>query len=333
MNLRLHSPFKLTIQVTNTCNLQCRACYGSCSLTPSAVELDTAAWFRFVDYLVENGFIQIFFEGGEPLVRPDFLKILEHCAGRLMIWVRTNGTLLQPEIAQAFKALKVGTVCVDVLGASEATHDYMTGTLGSFERACQGITTLVALGIPTVMTCLVTRLSIPQLNDYLALAKKMGVPRVGLLRLYPIGRAKHVWSELAPTLQETMAAIRGLRVLEGVRVMQSWHPNDPNCCWQNAAVDAFGNSIGCPYLREFVNYGNIREKSFLETWEHPLYRRLRSGEVTRSCSDCSKTQGSRGGCRATAYAFTKRWDAPDPFCSELNNGIDVSELPKWLSEA
>src|SRR3546814_10392929 len=62
-----------------------------------------------------------------------------------------------------------------------------------------------------------------------------------------------------------------------------------------AAVDPFGRSIGCSYLREFVDYGDVREDGILPTWDHPLYRELRAGEVERSCGTCAGTQGSHGG--------------------------------------
>ena len=44
-------------------------------------------------------------------------------------------------------------------------------------------------------------------------------------------------------------------------------------------------------------------------------------------SDGSQVR-SHGGCRATAYAFHGRFDAPDPFDLELNDGIDLTTLPE-----
>jgi radical SAM protein with 4Fe4S-binding SPASM domain len=116
--------------------------------------------------------------------------------------------------------------------------------------------------------------------------------------------------------------------------MQSWHPNDANCCWQAATVNARGDSIGCPYLREYVNFGNIRQVDFLHTWRNnPLYRQLRSGLVEKSCPDCHGREGTRGGCRSTAYAFHGRWTAPDPFCSHSNHGVPLNVLPIRLLPA
>jgi radical SAM protein with 4Fe4S-binding SPASM domain len=113
--------------------------------------------------------------------------------------------------------------------------------------------------------------------------------------------------------------------------MQSWHPRNQNCCWQAAALNAFGDIIGCQYLREYVSYGNIRDRSYLDAWRNdPLYRRIRSGHVEASCADCAGSQRSHGGCRSTAFAFHGRWEAPDPFDVTLNQGVDLAVLPDRL---
>jgi radical SAM protein with 4Fe4S-binding SPASM domain len=95
-----------------------------------------------------------------------------------------------------------------------------------------------------------------------------------------------------------------------------------------SAIDPFGQSIGCAYLREYVDFGNVTQMPFIETWNHPLAKQLRAGHVERSCKPCASTQGSHGGCRSTAYAFHGRFDAPDPFDLELNDGVDLTALPR-----
>jgi radical SAM protein with 4Fe4S-binding SPASM domain len=96
-------------------------------------------------------------------------------------------------------------------------------------------------------------------------------------------------------------------------------------------VNAFGDSIGCPYLREYVNHGNVRDVPFMTMWDtNTLYKTLRAGEVDTSCASCDTNDGSRGGCRSTAYAFRGSWTAPDPFCPTLNDGVDLRVLPEWL---
>lgn len=329
----IHSPMKVTIEITNTCNLDCIHCYKNCTRNRSPHELSTEDWKRFVDELVENGFINAFIEGGEPLFRSDFIEILEYMCPNLLTWVRTNGTLVNREAAESLKAAGVGWVCVDLLGADAQTHESLTGTPGSFELSCRGIRNLVEVGLPVIALLVLTKRSVGRLQRFVDLAHELGARKIGILRLYPLGKAKRRWKELCPGLDEAMEALSKLEALPGLSLgpkNQSWHPNDGNCCWQNAAVSYFGRSVGCPYLREFADYGNIRDRPFLETWNHPLYRQLRSGQVEGGCGDCASNTLSSGGCRATAYAFTGRWDAPDPYCVNTRGEVDVRELPEWL---
>jgi radical SAM protein with 4Fe4S-binding SPASM domain len=328
------SPPKITLSITNTCNLECAHCYGDCTKTPSPRELSTKEVLAFIDYLVDNDFIQIYIEGGEPLCRPDFGRILKHCGRRLMTLVRTHGALLTGEVARAWKGFGVARVFVDIMGATAKTHESLTGVPGTFSRSCAAVRHLRRAGIETDMAIIMNRRNVGELQSYLELAAELGAARVGILRLYPLGRAKHRWRELALSLEEQDAAIAGLKPPEGLRIMQSWHPRDRNCCWQAAAVSPFGDSIGCMYLREYVNHGNIRTVPFLETWhQSKLYRKLRSGKVETSCGGCHAASNTRGGCRSTAYAFHGRWEAPDPFCSTLNQGVDLRVLPEWVLQA
>lgn len=322
------TPPHLTISITDTCNLACRWCYGDCGSRAKSSELAAPEWLNFLDYLEAHGFIQVYFEGGEPFLRPDFLRILESATPRFMTLVRTHGTLIDARLARRLRELNVGRVLVDLCGSHAATHDYMTGTPGSFDQACAGIRHLAKAGVKTDALVILNRRSAPELQEIAALAKRLGAQRLGVLRLYPLGRARRHWKELALGVHEQEAAIAALRMPAGLELMQSWHPHDRNCCWQAAAVTASGDSVGCMYLREYVRFGNIRETTLLDTWKtHPLYRYLRIGVVESSCAGCNEDDGSHGGCRSTAYAFTGRWEAPDPFCSHSNHGIDIRAVP------
>lgn len=326
---RMARPMKLTLCLTARCPLACRACYADCGSRPEADELDTASWLRLIDELAEAGVINVFVEGGEPLARGDAETILAHAARRMFTTLRTHAVTIDDATARRLASLGIGRVYVDLMGADAATHDALTGTQGSFDAALAGIAALRRCDVPVSILVILCRANAASLPAMAALAARNGADELGVLRLYPLGRARRHWSELALPLEQQMAAIRAVSAAlpPGLRLMQSWHPNDANCCWQNAAIDPYGHAIGCPYLREYVDYGDLRVTPWLETWNHPLYRRLRAGEVEGHCPDCASTQLSRGGCRSTAFAFHGRWDAPDPYCETMNKGIDLRVLP------
>ncbi len=232
----LDKPIKLTISITHECNLDCQPCYADCHSIKTRNELSTSEVMAFIDYLDREGFVQVHYEGGEPFTRPDFMDIVRHTTPRMLTWVRTNGTLITPEIARELADAKVGAVCVDIWGATQMTHEALTKSTGSFNLACKAVEYLSENGVEVIMTIILNRQNIDELQDYLQLAERLGAKSVGLLRLYPLGRAKREWSELAVSIDHQMQAIRALHVPDKIKLMQSWHPKDGNCCWQSAAI-------------------------------------------------------------------------------------------------
>jgi radical SAM protein with 4Fe4S-binding SPASM domain len=327
---QIDRPFKVTVSFTHTCNLNCRLCYADCGRSSNRVELDARQWMHLIDEWADDGVVALLMEGGEPLHRADCIEVLAHASPLMLTRLRTHGTLITSDLARRLVDIGVATVLVDLWGATARVHDELTGVEGAFERTLAGIQHLRAAGMETQLLFIMNRYNVAELQAWSELAARLDVATIGVLRPYPIGRARRAWSELALPLSTMMDALAELRVPDGLTLMQSWHPNDGNCCWQMAAVNAWGDSIGCTYLREFVNYGNLAEKTLGETWKHPLCRELRSGRVETNCTSCSTSQGSHGGCRSTAYAFHGRWSAPDPFDAPLNAGVDLRELPVWM---
>jgi radical SAM protein with 4Fe4S-binding SPASM domain len=323
----LERPMKTTLSITEQCNLDCRLCYGKCKEPKPRPELSIAQWRHVIDDLARSGVIWLYIEGGEPFLKAGFIDLLAENTPRMFTMVRTHGTLIDATLATRLKAIDVGIMLVDLWGATAATHDALTGSRGSFDRSVEAIRRLVDAGVETQMLFILNRTNVAELQAYCDLAGALGATAVGILRLYPLGHVKQKWRELSLSLADMSTALASLRAPAGVRIMQSWHPRNANCCWQMSGINAFGDSIGCAYLREYVDFGNVLHKPFLQTWNHPLGQLLRSGKVERSCESCATTQGSHGGCRATAYAFHGRFDAPDPFDLELNDGIDLTTLP------
>ncbi len=328
MRPTLDRPIKATLSLTNACPLACIHCYSGCTAEPGAHELSTAEWLAVMQDLHDSGAIGLLLEGGEPLLRPDLLELLAFCRGRFLTWLRTHALGVSLGFASALRDARVATVCVDFFGGTPAVHDHGSGRPGSFEETCRGVMTLRAAGLTVVPMLILSRATINDLQAFVDLAHRLGCERASVLRLYPLGRARARWPELACSLSEMTQALAALRLPPGLALMQSWHPRNPNCCWESAAVTATGRSIGCPYLREYVDHGDVRAHGFMATWQQPLYRKLRAGSHGRDyCGGCSSSERMAGGCRSTAYAFHADWDAPDPFCSEQNHGIDLRALP------
>lgn len=329
MVIQMPAPFSFWVQPTKRTNIDSVMAYDVHD--PAEVELTFDEITRSMQEMFDQDVISVFFEGGEPFLREDFLDMVQYATPNAFTIVRTNGTMVTAETARRLKAADVGVVCVDIEGGDAATHDTLVGLPGAFDLAVEGVRHLVEAGISTFITTILTSHNIDQLQLLADLTADTGAEKLGVLRLYPLGRARRNWVDLSVPLPRQMAAIEAIEVPPGVQLMQSWHPNDPNCCWQMAAVDAYGNSIGCPYLRDFANYGNIRETSFMDTWRNPVYKKVRAVSVRDACPECAANDRNRsGGCRSTGYAFGGAWDSPDPYCTHMNDGIDLTRLPSRI---
>jgi radical SAM protein with 4Fe4S-binding SPASM domain len=314
----------MTVSITNACGLNCAHCYSHCGSALDPAELSTGEWLRLIDEAADAGIVALMVEGGEPLLRPDIFDILGHASRKMLVWLRTHALDIDADTARRIHESGVATVCVDVFGASAATHDAHACVAGAFDCTMGGLRALAGAGLDLLPLLILTRRNRHELQAYLDLADHLGANKASILRLYPIGRARANWAALACTRAEMVDAIAGLNVPRGLRLLHSWHPRNGNCCWESSAVTATGVSVGCPYLREFVNFGDVRSGTLLATWDDPLYRALRGAEAGH-CHDCFDHEGTRGGCRATAYAFTGDWQAQDPFCPDSE--IDLRDLP------
>lgn len=126
---------KITLMLTQKCNLACTYCYGGDSgrffSNGEEMSIDTAK--KAIDYLISNSETRktyhILFFGGEPLLNFDVLKeIVEYCdilnkvTGKMFSYsMTTNGTLLDDEMLRFFKNNRIGiTVSLD---GNEEQHD------------------------------------------------------------------------------------------------------------------------------------------------------------------------------------------------------------------
>ncbi len=329
--LFLNTPVKSYIQVTNVCDLNCQQCYTNCSKEAPTDELTLDEWKQVLTQMSTDGVININIEGGEPLCRGDLDDFLRFATSKFWVWLRTHAHLITPKRAEELAKLGIGRVIVDLFAPHAELNDELAGVPGTYERTIEGVKNLRAYDVPVALACILNRKVLPRLQDYLDLGAELGAVEVAFLRFYPIGRALENWGDLAPTLPEIMTAVDSVVVPDGVRFMEGFHPYDSNCCFENAGVTSTGRSIGCPYLRDLVDFGNVRDRTLLDTWQDAHYTEIRTAEVEGACDDCAGTQvGSPGGCRSAAFMFKGSWDASDPFCVNMSEGVDVSKPPTYL---
>lgn len=132
-------PFSVLIQVTNRCNMRCSFCDFWPNGVPPAQELSVEDFARLSDELAQLGTFLISIEGGEPLVRPDLVEIVEVLARHHLTVLYTNGWYLTPELAERLFAAGLTQIGVSIDYPQAARHDAKRGLVGATEKAWAAI--------------------------------------------------------------------------------------------------------------------------------------------------------------------------------------------------
>ena len=132
-------PFNVLVQVTNRCNMRCSFCdFWPNGIAPK-LELTLADYQRISTELAQTGCYLVSVEGGEPLLRPDIVDIVQTFAQHHLPVLYTNGWFMTPDKARALFAAGVTQVGVSIDFPDAARHDSKRRLAGTFDRAWQAI--------------------------------------------------------------------------------------------------------------------------------------------------------------------------------------------------
>lgn len=151
-------PLEGNIDLTYRCNCNCRHCWLRLPANHRSAkgELTVDEISRIAGEARALGCRRWLISGGEPMLRPDFAEIFDLLTGcSLPYSLNTNGTLITPAIADLLK--RKGSKMVALCGATEATHDHITRTPGSFEAALRGMAYLREAGAGFIVQIILMR--------------------------------------------------------------------------------------------------------------------------------------------------------------------------------
>jgi len=129
--------------------------------------------------------------GGEPLLHPDFPRLLDIVRREeLRLTVETNGLLCTPEVAAEIAKSPRQFVSVSIDGADAATHEWVRGVAGCFEAACRAVRNLVDAGIRPQVIFSVMRINADQAEAMVRLAEGLGAASLKFNVVQPTARGE-----------------------------------------------------------------------------------------------------------------------------------------------
>ena len=327
----------LAFELTRRCNQQCVYCYNPWRASPAdaAEELSTAEVCRLVDrILAEAELSRVTLTGGEPFMRDDLFRIIDHVNGRgLPVALISNGGLIDRTSAESLAARNVQYVQVTLAGPDGELHDALCGP-GSFERTAAAVRSLGAANVAVGGSLLCTRQNFAAAGETLERMHKLGVRHhFAFNRFNPSGCGASHLGELLPRRSEVLSALaqanrfaasRGVKIhctmpiprcmlderdFPRVRFGQCSAGTDR----AEYAVDPQGRLKLCTLQQRPV--GSLLENSLRELIEGESAARFRAA-IPSFCEPCPHRAACLGGCGAAAEWVFGRADALDPFLAQ-----------------
>lgn len=334
---------RLYVYLTEGCNLACRHCWIAPRFDADGTAAPSLPLEVFEQVVAEAkplGLASVKLTGGEPLLHPRFLEILDVVRREdLGLTLETNGLLCTGEIAAAIAGCRDPFVSVSLDGASAASHERIRGVKGCFARAVAGIRALAGAGLRPQVIMTLQRGNSEEAGDLVRLARELGAGSVKFNVLQPTARGArlHETGE-ALGVGELIALGRSFESLGpgtvGVKVFfdypAAFRPlgriaADDGCgacgILGILGVLASGKYALCgigEQLPQLV-FGTAGRDRLADVWSsHPVLRELRAGLPGRLggvCGRCLVRGACLGACIAqTFYRTGSLWE-PYWFCA------------------
>ena len=311
------------LEVTRACATRCRLCYVDSGESREDT-LGKTELFDVIDQMVDMGVQFIALSGGDPLVRPDMLEIVEHINDTRGITAGLSTSLLTltEETARRMKELEV-LVQVSLDGSVAEINDWNRGD-GSYEKTMHGVELLRRHGITFRFAYIINKHNIGDVDRMVEFADRLEAKEVAFGKVKIAGRAKKHESEAYPTTEEIAGAYHKLYRKE---IQMREADLTIRCKHNQGLVTGLGVRVGCLPCgagRNFIQVshngdivpcsllsnetefylGNVRTDRLQDVWENApvfnFFRRTTADDID-VCRNCPAKYLCGGGCRADAY--------------------------------
>jgi GTP 3',8-cyclase len=302
-------PVYVEIGLTDRCNHKCVFCALDW-LAKDRTDFKTDVLLSGLSSMAECGVKSVMFAGeGEPLLHPDFIRIVRHAREQgLDISTTSNGVLFTPAMAEEILA-DFTWIRFSVNGSDPESYSKIHNTnIKDFDKVMANLAFMAELkkkkGLKTTIGVQMLLLpdNIPALESFAEKCRAIGVDNIQIKPYSHHPSSKNDFRIKTADVDEIGEKLMRLqtddfkvffragtirRIEEGI--------DYPECFGLPffALVDVKGNVIPCNlyYGREEYNYGNLSEKSFKDIWtgekRKGIIRKIHKNGVT----DCRK------GCR------------------------------------
>lgn len=185
---------QLFFELTDSCNMACLHC-GSKASPKNKSFLPFEGVNKVLESVAshyEAKKIMVCLTGGEPMLHPDFYRIVSRVKELgFKCGITTNGFLIDGDTARKMFECGIQSVGISIDGTEEL-HDWFRNTKGAYRRAFDAVRHLAAAGdgaISLQVTTVVHKKNIETLDEIYAEVLRMGCDSWRIINIDPIGRA------------------------------------------------------------------------------------------------------------------------------------------------
>lgn len=328
---------------TNQCNLNCEHCYRDAG-TRALDELSTAEGLNLIREIARAGFKVMIFSGGEPLMRPDLLQLIDAARSEgLRPVLGTNGTLLTASLARELVSAGLTAAGISLDSVDASRHDHFRRFPGAWDGAVEAMARCREAGLPFQIHTTVMDWNAAEIEDLTDMAVSRGGRGHHIFFLVPTGRAVSIEAESLRT-REYEQLLRRIMIKQqqvNIEVKPTCAPQFMRLARQMGIKQRFskgclageaycivtpgGEVQPCAYLP--LSAGNVRHTPFSRLWrESPVFQRLRGGQYLGKCGRCSY-RTICGGCRARAYYYSGDYMGAEPWCAQGAEDAEPDNRP------
>jgi radical SAM protein with 4Fe4S-binding SPASM domain len=187
----INKPSALTgvcLGITSKCNLSCKHCLNR-NIPVSEPDMTLEQLLDLIDQLATGGVKDVNLFGGEPLMNPEFKRIVEYLNQYpITLSLNTNATLVDREMARWLKEHKIGGAVVSFDGSQASVMDAIRGK-GAFDRCLKGIAALQQEGISVLLSATLNKINYQDVKGMVLLGKKLGSNSIRFNHVFFSGNA------------------------------------------------------------------------------------------------------------------------------------------------
>jgi len=263
---------ELCFEITNECLLNCIHCSSYSKIGES--HLNKEIILKTVDEFEEMGGEVLEISGGEPLLHPNILEILDYCKEKdFSTMLYTSGIARMSPLELASR-INIDKVAISLEGTRKTTKE-ITGK-DCYDEVKGFIGSLVKNDVDVEVYFVPMKQNYLDFKNLVKECESAGVKNIKILRLIPQGRALDNWEKIHIPEVELKNFVKSIYEIDTSVRIEIGNPLKPyknekmNCkaAVSICLINSMGDVYPCPALKTNSSLcgGNIHEKSLTYIW-------------------------------------------------------------------